>query len=114
MRQDEWLQKAISAPQSQQAIWGRGDRAARVAMAQALDLDDMLVDRGASMAELRTCLNDDTAARALIDNSNADRDDFGVTGTPSFALDGELLPGVHNWSTLYPVLAARFRPVAGQ
>ena len=110
MRQDQWLGKARQAPQSQQAIWARGDRAARVAMAQALDLDDMLADRGASMADIRTCLNDDAAARALIDNSNADRTEFGVPGTPSFALDGELLDGVHDWRSLSPVLEERFRP----
>jgi len=114
MRQDQWLGKARQAPQTQQAIWARGDRAARVNMAQALDLDDMLADRGASMADLRTCLNDDQAALALIRNGNADASEFGVTGTPSFALDGELLNGIHNWAALYPVLAERFRPDSGR
>ncbi|BDI61562.1 DsbA family protein [Qipengyuania nanhaisediminis] len=110
MRQDAWMKKVTDAPASQQAIWARGDRAARVAMAQALDFDDMLANRGASLVDLRSCLNDDNAARALIASSNADRGQFAVTGTPSFALDGELLDGVHNWAALYPVLEARFRP----
>ncbi|WP_299193380.1 thioredoxin domain-containing protein [uncultured Erythrobacter sp.] len=110
MRQESWLDKARSAPAAQQQIWARGDRAARLNMAQALDLDDMLAERGASMADIRTCLSDDEAALALLRNGRADSSDFGVAGTPSFALDGELLTGVHNWAALYPVLSERFRP----
>jgi len=109
-RQDDWLGKARNAPQSQQALWARGDKAARASMASALDLDDMLAERGVSRVDINTCLNDDAAALALIRNGNADRDEFAVAGTPSFALDGELLANVHNWGTLYPVLSERFRP----
>ncbi len=114
MRQDDWFGKARSAPQSQQAIWLRGDRAGRLNAARALDLDDMLADRGMSMSDINTCLSDNQAALALIRNGSANRDEFGVTGTPSFALDGELLDGVHNWAALYPVLAERFRPDPAQ
>lgn len=110
MRQDSWLEKVRSAPQSQQAVWMRGDRAARTAMASALDFDDMLANAGASRAEINTCLANDEAALALIRNGRADATDFAIAGTPSFALDGELLANVHNWTALYPVLSERFRP----
>ncbi len=110
LSQDAWMDKARSAPQGQQAIWARGDRAARLNAARALDLDDMLAERGTSMADINTCLSDDAAALELISNGNADRDEFAVPGTPSFALDGELLNEVHSWSALYPILAERFRP----
>ena len=108
--QSQWLRKARAAPQSQQAIWLRGDRNGRLNAARALDLDDMLVKSGQSVAEINACLSDDSAAKALIDNSKADHDEFGVPGTPSFALDGKLLEGVHNWEALYPVLSERFTP----
>lgn len=111
--QSTWLQKAIDSPQSQQAIWQRADKAARVSMAAALDLDDKLIARGASTSEINTCLSDEKAAQALIDNANADRAEFAVQGTPSFALDGQLLKGVHNWQALYPVLSQRFAPRSG-
>lgn len=114
LRQDTWLEKARNAPQSQQAIWARGDQAARASMASALDLDDMLADRGVSRADIATCLADDQAALALIRNANADREEFAVPGTPSFALDGALIDGVHSWDALYPVLSERFRPGNGQ
>ena len=108
--QDDWMAKVRNAPQSQQAAWLRGDKASRVSAATALDFDDMLADRGMSRGDINTCLTDDEAALALIRNGNADRTEFGVQGTPSFALDGEFLPAVHNWAALYPVLSARFAP----
>lgn len=109
MRQETWIEKARNAPQSQQAIWMRGDKASRLNAAAALDLDDMLADNGTSRTDINTCLTDDVAALALIRNGNADRDEFGVTGTPSFALDGELLTNVHSWAALSPLLQAHFK-----
>jgi len=114
MRQGDWIAKVQSAPSSQQAIWGRGDAAGRLNAARALDFDDMMVARGASLVEINRCLGDNGAAMELIENGNADRDEFAVPGTPSFALDGELLENVHTWAALYPVLAERFRPTQGQ
>lgn len=113
-RQEDWLGKARTAPQAQMATWSRGDKAARINMATALDLDDMLAERGVSRVDISNCLSDDAAALKIIENGNADRTQFNVTGTPSFALDGELLAGVHNWTSLYPVIEARFRPGNGQ
>ena len=110
LSQDQWLAKAQAAPRSQQAIWARGDQAARLSAARSLDLDDMLAERGTSIAEVNSCLSDDEAALALIEAGNADRAEYAVPGTPSFALDGELLPDVHNWDALHPVLSERFRP----
>lgn len=108
--QSQWLEKARQAPATQQAVWARADRNARMNMAQSLDLDDMLTKRGQSIAEVNACLMDDDAARALMDNAKADATEFKVPGTPSFALDGKLLNGVHSWSALYPVLSERFKP----
>lgn len=108
--QAQWLGKAREAPQSQQAIWARADSNARLNMARSLDLDDMLTKRGQSIAEINACLMDDKTANALIANSRADSAEFAVPGTPSFALDGVLLEGVHSWGPLYEVLSARFKP----
>ena len=108
LSQDEWLSKAMNAPQSQQAIWGRGDKASRMNAASALGLSAMLAKQGQSQAMLDACVMDDVAARQLIDNGRADYAEFAVPGTPSFAMDGKLLDQVHSWPALYPVLSARF------
>ncbi|WP_234027128.1 thioredoxin domain-containing protein [Erythrobacter sp. KY5] len=109
-RQDSWMAKARQAPQSQMQSWARGDRTSRASMASALDFDDMLANTGMSRVEISACLADDEAALALIRNGDADREEFAVPGTPSFALDGELLDEVHSWDALYPVLSDHFRP----
>lgn len=108
LSQDEWLGKVRNAPQSQQSIWLRGDRASRMNAASALGLTEMLLQRGQSIAELNACLMDDAAAQKLLDNGRADSAQFAIPGTPSFALDGKLLNQVHSWDALYPVLSAHF------
>jgi len=107
--QSKWLEKARQAPASQQAIWARADRNARINMASALGLSDMMTQRGQSIAEVNACIMDDAAAQALMDNGRADATEFKVAATPSFALDGALLEGVHSWDTLYPVLSERHK-----
>jgi protein-disulfide isomerase len=110
LSQGEWLGKVRNAPQTQQAIWARGDKASRMNAASALGLTQMLVEGGGSVATLDACVMDDAAAQKLIDNGRADNTEFGIPGTPSFALDGKLLTNVHSWDALYPVLSARFMP----
>ena len=108
LSQADWLGKARAAPQTQQQIWLRGDKAGRMNAASALGLSAMLIARGETQATLDTCLMDDAAARRLIDNGRADYTELSVNSTPSFALDGKLLSEVHSWEALYPVLSARF------
>ena len=108
--QDNWLDKAIKAPQSQQEIWARGTAQARLNAAHALDFDDMLNAKGMSLPQINACLADDTAAQSILANAKADRSEFGITGTPSFALDGETVSEAHDWPTLSAVLQERFRP----
>lgn len=108
LSQAEWLEKARNAPQTQQAIWARGDKASRSNAANGLGLIQMLVQRGESAGALASCVLDDVAAKKLIDNGQADSADFGVAATPSFALDGKLLEAVHGWDTLETALIQRF------
>ncbi|WP_296720507.1 thioredoxin domain-containing protein [Erythrobacter sp.] len=110
-RQSEWMAKFQNAPQSQKAIWARGDKAARM-IAGALGLTNMLVQRGQSISDVNACVMDNIAAQKLLDNGAADRTDFQVAATPSFALDDQLLVDVHSWSGLFPLLSARFAPSA--
>ncbi len=108
--QSDWLAVALNAPQTQRDIWNRGDRAARVNMAAALDLDDMMVNRrGYTATEVSTCLADQQMATRLLENDAADREEFAFPGTPSFAMDGTLLAGVHDWTGLYPILGNTVR-----
>lgn len=108
--QGEWLQKAINAPQAQQAIWSRGDAAGRSNAARALDLDDVLFVQGLSAPQVNACLADEATAQTILENGSKDTSEFGITGTPTFALDGKKLEGVHSWPALSATLQERFRP----
>lgn len=108
--QDSWLGKAVSAPQSQQQIWARGTVDARVNAAQALGLYDIMRDKGYPASQVDACLRDDAKARAIVANDQADRAAFSISGTPTFALDGETLTGVADWPGLAQRLQERFRP----
>jgi len=112
LSQADWLAKAQGAPQTQLAIWARGDKAARMNATSALGLTEMLVRRGQSRSQLDACVSDDVAARKLVDSGTADFAEFAVNSTPSFALDGKLLNDVHSWDALYPVLSARLTEAA--
>ncbi len=108
LAQADWLGKARAAPQSQQAIWQRGDKAGRTNAASALGLTAMLAAKGQSKAELDACVASDAAAQKLLENGEADSTELGVNSTPSFAMDGKLLEEVHSWEDLYPLLRTRF------
>lgn len=102
--QDTWLPKAAGAPASQQAIWMRGDANGRLNAARALDLDDMVVSRGLTLPQVNACLQNNADAAAIIAHNEADRAEFNVQGTPTFALNGETLEGVYSWGQLSQVL----------
>lgn len=110
--QDDWLARAASAPASQQAIWMRGDAAGRLNAARALDLDDMVAARGLTLPQINDCLRDDASAKAILAAGEADRAEFNVRGTPTFALNGETLEGVHSWPQLSQVLQERVETAA--
>ena len=109
--QKDWLAVAANAPQTQQAVWSRADTAARINMANALGFLTKLENRGYSRSDLTRCLSDNAEAQRLLDNSAESATGFGITGTPSFALDGTLLAGVHSWDALYPLLSTRVREI---
>jgi protein-disulfide isomerase len=106
--QGQWLEKARQAPRSQLEVWFRGDSSARLNMASALGLSDMLAKAGMARTTMNACLTDDSAAAKLLADGDADRAEFAFPGTPSFALDGKLIENVSDWKGLYPVLSAHF------
>ena len=108
--QDTWLTKATKAPQGQQQVWASLTPQARIIAANALGLDDILRDRGYSMPKVADCLRDNAAVAELLANDKADREQFQITGTPTFALDGAKLTDAYDWPTLATVLQERFRP----
>lgn len=112
--QSRWLERANAVPRSQQAIWARQDRNARMNMASALDLrETMIRRRGFTAQEVNTCLSDDALARTLLEKSELYETELGIAAPPRFAINGELLEGVTDWATLYEALKTHSQNSSG-
>ena len=99
------------ASKSQTDRWLYGDPAARRrAVASDLHFYDIFERRGYRRPELDRCLADQTLADRLEAAGQRDRDEVGVTSTPSFAINGRLLDGVHNWNALSAALSQSSDP----
>ncbi len=111
--QDEWLQTAIDAKPATTARWTSGTMASRMrAIADDLDFYELMEPRGYSVAQLDQCLGDADAMEDIVARMAADNAAFEIPGTPSFAVNGEMVPGVHSWSALQPHLGPASLPGA--
>ncbi len=105
--QEEWLDVAVNAGQATTNRWMSGPLPARMrAIADDLDFYELMEPRGYSVAEIDRCLSDQAAIEALVARQEADDAEFEIAGTPSFAINGNMLAGVHNWAALQPALSA--------
>lgn len=106
LRQDKWLAEARKASEGQMQLWQQGGTSAnaRRAMASSLELYDIVEPNGLDRVAAGRCLADQTLADRLLAQAKGSREQFGVAGTPSFALNGQLLKGVHQWATLQPAI----------
>ena len=105
LAQKSWMAKANAASQAQQQRWFTGDYAARRrAIASDLDFYAIMQRRGYERTTVDRCLNDDAYAQAQVSASFENGTKYGVSGTPSFALNGTTLEGVHSWVSLSKVL----------
>jgi protein-disulfide isomerase len=106
-QQPQWLARAGSIGPAAQARWSSGNGLSRRrAIADDLGFYQTMQSRGYDRPATDRCLADDAVARRLAaGNEEAER--LGVTGTPSFLINGELLAGTHDWQTLQAQLRAR-------
>jgi len=106
--QETWLAKLGSTSQAQQARWYKGTLAARMqAVAHDFGFYQIMDKRGFSVGQVNRCLGD-SAMAARITKQGVQASENGVNATPSFAINGTVLSGTHNWKSLDPQLAAHF------
>lgn len=104
--QDKWLHEPS---QAEVARWNSSDfPTAMRAIARDLKFYDMMAPRGYTRQQLDTCLADKAAASKLAAQTRRASEVEGVTGTPSFLLNGTLRDE-HAWEDLRPVLMAATR-----
>lgn len=108
--QPDWLPRMTDATAAQRTRWTTGpDTTRRRAIASDVGLYAIAERRGINRAAADRCLADQALATRLADASDAGWKIPGITGTPSFALNGTVLAGTHDWATLEWQLASRYR-----
>jgi protein-disulfide isomerase len=106
-QQSQWLARAQSVGPASQARWSSGTGLSRRrAIADDLGFYRLMQGRGYDRPAADRCLADDAMARSLA-AGNVEAERIGVTGTPSFLINGELLAGTHDWPTLQAQLRTR-------
>jgi protein-disulfide isomerase len=106
-QQPQWLARAQSVGPASQSRWSSGTGLSRRrAIADDLGFYRLMQGRGYDRPAADRCLADDAMARSLA-AGNVEAERIGVTGTPSFLINGELLAGTHDWPTLQAQLRTR-------
>lgn len=75
------------------------------AIAQASGLLDFFAARGISKDQAMQCLADTAKAQQIVTNSQAQSEEFKLSGTPTFFLNGQLVEGA-TWELIEPALQA--------
>jgi protein-disulfide isomerase len=105
LSQDKWIAKARVATPAQQQRWTSGAIPARLrAVAGDLDFYEMMESRGTGRTDLDRCFANEAKIRALANQSQADIAEYSLAGTPSFAINGKVAEGVHDWASLQKAL----------
>ncbi len=99
-RQPEWLKLAQAATPAQQELWKQPTAAGRRHIAEDLHFYDIMEGRGYSRPEVDRCLANDTLMNQIANSSAKDWKLPGIEGTPSFAINGVVMPGTHTWKSL--------------
>ncbi|MBT2133241.1 thioredoxin domain-containing protein [Croceibacterium sp. LX-88] len=98
--QDKWLATLTKATPAQQQRWKASGAAGRKAIASDGGLYAIMTRRGYSRTEVDRCLADDAFVKTLAETSAKDWEKPGIDSTPTFAVNGVVLPGTHTWDAL--------------
>ena len=88
--------RVSALPQAQQFL----------AIAQVGGLDQFYRSRGLPDAKASACLTDQKAQDALVALRDRGTNQDGVTGTPTFIVNGKLAEDTYDWKSLEPKLRA--------
>lgn len=98
--QESWIGPLTKATAAQQARWRQPTLAGRKAIASDFELYDIMERRGYSRVDVDRCLANETLMKQIVASSDKDWSKPGVDGTPSFAINGVIMPGTHSWQGL--------------
>lgn len=106
--QAKWITPLENPSAAQQTRWTSGTFAQRTrTIAKDFGFYPIMATRGYTAPQVDKCLADEALATRLAADTDLAQQTLRITGTPSFAIDGAVLAGTHDWDTLRPQLLAR-------
>jgi protein-disulfide isomerase len=105
--QSEWLGRIQQLPQADVArIQALPPAQQTAALVQATGVDAFFRQRGMPEAQVNQCLANQGDLQQLAQITSQAQQEYNVTGTPTFAINGEVVPNTGDWRTLEPALKA--------
>ena len=105
--QRDWLGKASSITAAEQQSWqSLPPEALMPQIATKLGLDAFVQARGIGAEKARACLTDKAAIAQLEQISQRATNEFKISGTPTFLINGSVVPETASWEALEPKLKA--------
>ena len=106
--QAKWISPLETASAAQRARWTTGPFTQRTRfIAQDFGFRPIMASRGYTAVQIDKCLANEALAKRLAADTDVAAEELHIAGTPSFAIDGVVLAGTHNWAALRPQLDAR-------
>lgn len=103
--QDDWVRDAVAFQEADQGAAGKLPlNQALAAFAHGAGLDRIMAARGLPAARANACLADKAEQDRLVAMAQEAWSTRKIPGTPSFLLNGTLVPGASSWATLEPRL----------
>jgi protein-disulfide isomerase len=104
--QGEWLQRAMDNQARLQALQSLPQAQQLVGILEATGLDQYFRARGLPTARLQQCMADQKQIELLGKIRSDGVNQYGLTGTPTFVINGETVEGVSTWADLEPKIQA--------
>jgi protein-disulfide isomerase len=105
--QASWFAKMQSISEAEQQALQTMPLAQQFArFAQLVGLDEFVRQRGISADKVKACLSSQAEADMLVKMRDRANNDFNLQGTPTFLINGQVVPDTANWEQLQPKLKA--------
>jgi protein-disulfide isomerase len=103
--QEQFLNKLQTlSPAAQQALQGQSPSQQAAALAEAMGAIDFVKARGIAEPQARACLSDAAKLEAIVKPTETAGAAGTVTGTPTFLINGAVVPNALSWAQLEPAL----------
>ena len=98
--QSRWIGPLARPTEAQRQRWTTAAAAGRRNIASDFGFYPIMERRGYRRTDVDRCLADETMARRLAQTSAKEWDRPGVDSTPTFSINGVVMPGTHSWAAL--------------